>query len=123
MAQKTLRDRLAENSGSNDAQQATIRLAKFLKLWKEVEEAFREGWSYKDIWRVLNRDGEIDFSYSSFLNFVRKVKRRQLDHDRTRTRKPNSAVATQASAVKPGAAKGELPLFGKEAPLRESKRF
>ncbi len=123
MAQKTLRDRLAENSASKDAQQATIRLAKFLKLWKEVEEAFREGWSYKDIWRVLNRDGEIDFSYSSFLNFVRKVKRRQLDHDRTRTRKPNGAVAAQASIVKPGTAKGELPLFGKEAPLRESKRF
>ncbi len=48
MPQKTLRDRLSENSVSKDVQQATIRLAKFLKLWKEVDEAFREGGSYKD---------------------------------------------------------------------------
>ncbi len=123
MSQKTLRDRLAENSGSKDAQQATIRLAKFLRLWKEVDEAFREGWSYKDIWRVLNRDGEIDFSYSSFLNFVRKVKRRQFDHDKERMRRPHGAAAAQASPAKPGTAKGELPLFGKETPPRESKRF
>ena len=122
MTEKSLRERLSENSGSQNAQRATIRLAKFLKLWKEVEEAFRDGWSYMDIWRVLHRDGEIDFSYSSFLNFVRKIKRRQLDHEKERTRKPNGAAA-QASATKQGGGKGELPLFGKETPPREPRRF
>ena len=131
MAKKSLRERLAETYSRTDAQESAKRLAKFLEHWEEVEKAFREGWPYKEIWRVLVRDGDIDFSYSSFLNFTRKVKRRQLDYEKERTRRTKHAAAAtaavkaagQAPAIKPGSTKIDLPLFGQETRPRDPKRF
>lgn len=130
MGKKSLRERLAESSSRQEAQDSAKRLAAFLKHWEEINEAYREGWSYKEIWRVLNRDGQIDFSYSTFLHFTRKLKRRQIEYEKERTRKTSNAAAATAAkaavplpAAKPGATRVDLPQFGQDAKARDPKRF
>lgn len=128
MAKKSLRERLIECSERNNAQDSVKRFATFLKLWEEIEQAYWEGWSYKEIWRVLARDGQIDFSYSSFLGFTRKMKQRQLAHEHEKTRgtgRPAPAIAAgkRGQEVKPGATRVDLPLFGQDVKPRDPKRF
>lgn len=131
MAKKTLRDRLIEGSERKDVQEAVKHFATFLKLWEEISEAYKEGWSYKEIWRALDRDGQIDFSYSSFLNFTRKLKRRQLECEKEKARRTGGATTTataskamaQPPTLKPGATRVDLPQFGQEVKPRDPKRF
>ncbi len=130
MGKKSLRDRLAESAERSETQESAKRLALFLKHWEEISEAYREGWSYKEIWRVMHRDGLLDFSYSSFLNFARKLKRRQIEFENEKRRKAgNAATAASASkagmsaVAKSGAGRGELPRFGQETAPRDPKRF
>ncbi len=130
MGKKTLLDKLAESAGRPETQGSAKRLAMFLKHWEEVSEAYMEGWSYKEIWRVLHRDGLIDFSYSSFLNFARKLKRRQLEFENEKRRKESNAATAAATskagmpvAAKTGVARDELPRFGQETAPRAPRRF
>lgn len=130
MAKKSLRERMAETPSQPDVQESTRKFAMFLNCWNEVEKAFREGWSYRELWQILSRDGDIDFSYSSFVHYIRKVKRRQLDHEMERTRRANNNEASpavkstaKAHTIKPGSTKVDLPLFGQEGKARDPKRF
>jgi hypothetical protein len=121
-----------ESHVRSEAQEAAKRLALFHEYWAETEKAFRDGWSYKDVWRILKRDGDIDFSYSAFLNYVRKIKKRSLEHEKEKGRNssgnaPDEALRGRQELRKrtpePGSTKVELPRFGKEAPPREPRRF
>ena len=128
MGKKSLCERLSESWSRPDAQDSAKRFAKFLLICEEVEKSFREGWSYKEIWRVLHRDGDIDYSYSSFLNYIRKVKRRRHDCDKEKTPKTTgggvaSAPGGKPPMVRPGSTKVDLPQFGQEARPRDPKRF
>jgi hypothetical protein len=135
MRRKSLRKRLVESHVRSEAQEAASRLAVFLEYWAETEKSFRDGWSYKDVWRILKRDGDIDFSYSAFLNYIRKIKRRRLEHGREKSWENGGGTAGDGEirregrptlrkrTPEPGSTKMELPRFGKETPPREPRRF
>lgn len=132
MGKKSLHERLVESAALSEAQESAKRLAMFHRHWEEISEAYREGWSYKEIWRVMYRDGLIDFSYSSFLNFAQKLRRRQVEFENERNRKTGNAAAVAAmmgskagkpASAKVGATKVEMPRFGQETTPRDPKRF
>ncbi len=76
MGKKSLEEMLQENTRRPEAPNPARRLATFLALWDEIQKAYNNGWSYKDIWKALDREGIIDFGYSSFLHFIQKRNRR-----------------------------------------------
>jgi hypothetical protein len=101
-----------------------------LKHWEEIRGAYRDGWSYKEIWRIMHRDGLVDFGYSSFINFAKKLRRRREEYENERSGKANNsakaaalAKAGMAPPAKAGATRIDLPRFGQEAAPRDPKRF
>ena len=125
---------LAENTDRPEAMDSARRQAIFLSLWGEIREAYAKGWSYIDIWRALERDGIVDFGYSTFLHYIRKMKRRHQEVARevvpgvketTVVVAPSPAPLDKPPASPPGpiTAKVELPLFGQGATPRDPKRF
>lgn len=129
MAKKTLRERLAEESALSEAQMSTRRQGMFVKYWEQICDAYLEGWSYKEIWRVLYRDGLIDFSYSCFVNYAQKLRRRQVEFEMERKRKAGNAAAIASAkadlkaVARTGSTRVDMPKFGQEAPARDPKRF
>ncbi len=124
---------LAENTKRPEVKGIARRQAVFLAYWDQIEAAYREGWSYIDIWRALNREGIIDFGYSTFLHYKDKKRRRIYEVEREKARM--EAVASQpvggpVETTKPppptrpsGSNKVELPVFGQSGVKRDVKRF
>ncbi len=128
MGKKSLRERLTESAAMSKSQLSVKRMTAFLKHWEEIGASYRDGWSYKEIWRVMHRDGLIDFSYSSFMNCVNKLKRRQREFENERSRKANhsakaAAVVKAGLPARAGATRVDLPRFGQETAPRDPKRF
>jgi hypothetical protein len=105
---KSLRDRLAESAALSESRESVRRMGMFLKHLEEIREAHRGGWSYKEIWRIMHRDGLVDFGCFSLINFA----------------KPTAlAKAGMAPPAKAGATRIGLPRFVQEAAPRNPKRF
>ena len=134
---KSLAEILAENIQRDDADTATRRQAVVLSLWEEVCDAYNHGWSYREIWRGLEREGTIDFSYSTFQHYIRKIRRRLVEAERgtspstdgNKTKVNQTAAAKPAapppvaSAIVPGSTRVDIPKFGQGLPPRDTKKF
>ncbi len=124
---------LAENIKRPEVKGIARRQAVFLAYWDQIEAAYREGWSYMDIWRALNREGIIDFGYSTFLHYKDKKKRRIYEVEREKARMEavisppvGGPVETTKPAPQPrppGSTKVEMPVFGQPGVKRDPKRF
>lgn len=127
MGKKSLEEMLNESTVQPGIKDATKRLATFLSYWPEIETAYKNGWSWLQIYKALFQAGVVDYTYSTFLYYKDKRHRRELEaakHD-SKTRNVDDAkgahVDRPAKAV-PGSTKVELPVFG-EVTRREPKRF
>lgn len=127
MAKKTLDEMLEESTVKPGTKDATRRLATFLAHWGEMEEAYRKGWSWLQIYNALFQAGVIDFSYSTFRYYKAKKRRREREAAKSDP-KPQSVVeakggVTERPARPPGSTKIELPTY-KEVPQdREVRKF
>jgi hypothetical protein len=130
---KSLAEILAENGRRDDADVASRRQAVFLSLWEEIRDAYNHGWSYREIWRGLERDGVVDCGYSTFMHYIRKIRRRLAGAERETVASAggnktgaNQATAKPSSTV-PGVAVGstrvDIPSFGRNVPPRDPKKF
>ena len=127
---------LAENSQRDDADSAARRQAVVLSLWEEVCDAFNHGWSYKEIWKGLEREGIIDFGYWSFMHYIRKIRRRLVKTEKgsdalgggsetganQAAAKPAMASSSVMSGM-PGSTRVDIPRFGQGVPPRDPKKF
>jgi hypothetical protein len=86
-----------------------------------------KGWSYSEIWRTLHREGALDFAYSTFMHFIQKTRRRQLEAERRKgpvSDKPAAKISPPAApSVVPGSTRVEMPRFGDGLPPRDPKKF
>lgn len=130
MAKKSLGEMLFENTELPGVKGGARRQAVFLAYWEQIEAAYKEGWSYRDIWEALTRDGVIDFGYSSFLHYKDKRKRRMLEAERQKERsaeaRPGGGPAEPPRPPPPrapGSTKVEMPTFGQPGVKRDLKRF
>jgi hypothetical protein len=131
---KSLVEILAENGRRDGADVASRRQAVFLSLWEEIRDAYNHGWSYRKIWRGLEREGIVDCGYSTFMHYVRKIRRRlakaemgsaapaggsKTGGNREATAKPPPSVPGVAS----GSTRVDIPSFGRNVPPRDPKKF
>ena len=124
MAKKSLKKMLEEYTARPEADGSAKRLATFLAYWDEIEDAYKKGWSWLQIHNALFQEGVIDYSYTTFLYYKDKKRRREMEAAKresllrgTDTVKPPSPAR---SVPTPGASKGELPTFNE---VRDVKRF
>jgi len=68
----TLSERIAANALSKGLQK-DINRATFLALRDEIKHAMDEGWPVKRIWENLYKQGDIKFSYQSFIGYVNRL--------------------------------------------------
>lgn len=132
MAKKSLEDMLSENTERPEVKGYARRQAVFLAYWDQIEAAYKNGWSYMDIWQALTREGIVDFGYSTFLHYKDKKKRRTLEIERQKARTGETkaepvggpAEPTKAPPSRlPGSTKVDLPVFGQSGVKRDDKRF
>jgi hypothetical protein len=103
-------------------------------LWEEIRDAYNHGWSYREIWRGLQREGVVDCGYSTFMHYIRKIRRR-LDKAEKETAASagesktgaNQIATAKPSSTVPGIAAGstrvDIPRFGEGIPPRDRKKF
>ena len=137
MRKKSLAEILTENIQREDADTAARRQAVFLSLWEEICDAYNHGWSYMEIWRGLEREGIIDFGYSTFLHYIRKIRRRLIEAEKgtapstggnkAKTNQnaaaKSAAPSPSASPIVPGSTRVDIPQFGQGLPPRDPKKF
>lgn len=129
MAKESLKKMLEENIDLPGADDLARRQAVFLSLWDEILEAYKAGWCYKHIWQALQRNKVIDFSYTTFLSYIRKMKKRTLEVGRERIPgvkdipTKGEAGKTSGSAPLPATTRVDLPIFGQGVKERDPKRF
>jgi hypothetical protein len=130
---KSVAEILAENSQRDDADTASRRQAVILSRWEEILDAFNHGWSYREIWKGLQREGVVDCGYSTFMHYVRKIRYRLIEAEKgiipPATRgKPgaNQSAAAKPAApppAAPGSTRVDIPQFGRDVPPRDPKKF
>lgn len=127
MPKKSLEEMLKDSTVKPGASDARKRLAVFLSYWDEIENAYKKGWSWLDIYNALYQEGIIDYSYSTFLHHKDRKYRRELEGVRheVRTRKVEDAkgASSDRPAITPGSTKVDLPTYGQGTRQREPKRF
>jgi len=127
MAKKSLEEMLTRNMAKDGARGATKRLATFLSWWDEIESAYKKGWSWSEIYKALHQEGVVDYSYSTFLHYKDKKRRRELEAVKCEAVKRGvedvKGTSDDRAARTTVSAKGELPLFGQGVKPREPKRF
>ena len=124
-----------DNIQREDADTAARRQAVILSRWGEICDAYNHGWSYKEIWKGLEREGIVDFGYWAFQHYIRKIRRRLVEAEqgtaspasggKTKTKpaaEVKPATASPAS-VPPGSTRVEVPGFGQNLPPRDPKKF
>ena len=129
MPKKTLEEMLNENIVQPGTKDAKKRLATFLSHWDEIEDAYKKGWPWTSIYEALFQAGIIDYSYSTFIHYKNKRRRRELEamkHE-ARTRSADDAKGASVergnNIIAPGSTRAELPVFGQGSRQREPKRF
>jgi len=127
MAKKSLEEMLTDTMTKDGAKDATKRLATFLSYWDEIESAYKKGWSWVQIYNALHQEGVVDYSYSTFLHYKDKKRRRELEAVKYEAVKQLAGDAKGAladrAAKTPGSAKTEPPLFAQGVKPREPRRF
>ena len=140
MPKKSLPEILTEGSNLADAGTAAKRQATILSMWEEIRDAYSHGWSYREIWRGLNREGIIDFGYSTFQHYIRKIRRRLQEAEAgnfpvEERAKPmiNQKALTKAGTptpdsastvpVMPGSTRVDIPGLEKSQVSRDQKKF
>ncbi len=125
---------LAENIHREDADTAAQRQAVILSRWGEICDAYNHGWSYKEIWKGMEREGIADFGYWVFQHYIRKIRRRLVEAEQgTASPAPEGkARARQVAETKPPApppsaaptsTRVDVPGFGQNLPPRDPKKF
>jgi hypothetical protein len=131
---------LAENIQREDADTAARRQAVILSRWGEICDAYNHGWSYKEIWKGLEREGIVDFGYWVFQHYIRKIRRRLVEAEqgtavpasegKARARQVAEANLTAGAkpvasppAITPGSTRVDIPGFGQNLPPRDPKKF
>lgn len=126
MAKKSLEEMLNASTVKPGIRDARKRLATFLAYWEEIEDAYKKGWSWLDIYNALFQEGVVDYSYSTFLHYKDRKYRRELEAGKhiARVRKVEDAKGASGDRppITPGSTKVELPVFG-QGVKREPKRF
>lgn len=119
MKKKPLEEMLIEQAIEPNVDMSTRNFALFLDRWEEIKTAYAKGWSYKDIWRILNRNGQFTFGYNTFISYVRKMKRRELliEKEKNKARMEASPFAKRAAQgnaddANPSPTKVDMPVFG-----------
>ena len=124
MAKKSLKKMLEDSTASSEADGSAKRLATFLAYWDEIEDAYKKGWSWLQIHNALFQEGVIDYSYTTFLYYKDKKRRREMEAAKRESILRGTDAAkpppSARSAPTPGASKGELPTFTE---VRDVKRF
>ncbi len=123
-------DILAENSQRDDAEKASRRQAVILSRWEEIRDAYSHGWSYREIWKGLEREGVVDCGYSTFMHYISKIRYRLLEAEkgivppavRKKTDEKQNATVKPPPAA-PGSTRVEIPGFGQNLPPRDPKKF
>ena len=127
MTKKTLEEMLKDGVVKPGISDSRKRLATFLSYWEEIEDAYKKGWSWLDIYNALFQEGIVDYSYSTFLHYKDRKYRRELEAGRheARTRKIEDAkgASTDRPAITPGSTKIDMPVFGEKMRQRATKRF
>lgn len=109
---KTLEQILFEFAGKPTATNAAKNYKVFMEHWDEIQTEHDKGWSYQMIWKALQAEGIITFSYPAFTNYIRKTKSRQ--------------SKTTAKSGQPGVGRAEVGQESAPPPTRYdrgSKRF
>ena len=120
-------------------------LALFLTYRDDIQELYRSGWTYADIWRAMRDAGIIPFSYSSFIRYAHKFAGQS--RPATPIPPPSPAPAPPAvpvqsagdtglpswpkpnqnpAAIKPiapGSTRVDMPVFGKNHKPRDPNSF
>jgi len=127
MGKKSLEEMLKESTVQPGIKDATKRLATFLAYWPEIEASYKNGWSWLQIYKALFQEGVIDYTYSTFLYYKDKRRRRELEAAKNDSKTRNAddakgAPVDRTARTTPGLTKGELPVYG-EVTRREPKRF
>ena len=126
MARKTLEELLSENAAKPGLKDATRRLATFLAYWDEIEDAYQKGWPWSQIYNALAQGGIVDYSYSTFLHYKEKKRRRELEAlKREEPRMAGGAKETPPDQTQktPGSTRVDLPVLGQGVKQRDAKRF
>ncbi len=79
MAKKSLKKMLEDYTARPEADDSAKRLATFLAYWDEIEESYKSGWSWLQIHEALSQAGVIDYSYTTFLYYKDKKRRREME--------------------------------------------
>jgi hypothetical protein len=131
---KSVAEILEENIQRDDADTASRRQAVILSRWEEIRDAYNHGWSYREIWKGLEREGVVDCGYSTFMHYIRKIRHRLIEAEkgiippavRGKTGANRNATIKPAPPpppVSPGSTRVDIPQFGRDIPPRDSKKF
>lgn len=134
MKKKPLEQMLIEHAARLDPGEAAKKFVVFLEHWKEVQTAYKSGWSYASIWRVLREEGVLDFSYSSFMHFVQKMRDRQRLAEggkvvpakaakKAEPSPPATGWGAPPAPIAPGSTRVDMPVFGKKDRPNDPNRF
>jgi hypothetical protein len=127
MPKKTLEEMLNESTVQPGAKSTTKRLATFLKYWDEIEDAYKKGWPWLQIYNALHQEGIVDYSYSTFLHYKDKKRRRELEAVKhevgTRDVDGVKGASIEHQPKAPGSTKVDTSLFGQGTVRRDPKRF
>ena len=70
---QTLSERIALRELKKSTYSVSRNRSSFLAHSKEIQEALAAGCSVKSIWETLIEEGRIDFSYTSFRLYIRRL--------------------------------------------------
>jgi hypothetical protein len=127
---KPLEQLLIEHGAKQTAGQSAKNYAAFMERWDEICAAYDKGWSYLAIWKALHAEGVFAFSYPAFTGYIRKVKGRQEKGAQDKKALANRQAMQGRRMVpdvvdpnNPSPTRVDLPVFGKDKPPRDPKRF
>jgi hypothetical protein len=87
----TLSERIAATAISKGLQK-DINRATFLALRDEIKHAMDEGWPVKRIWENLYKQGDIKFSYQSFIGYVNRLILHKNEQKKTQVKSSAKAI-------------------------------
>lgn len=77
MMETNLSGRIAERAKKQRASTRERNRAVVLALRQEIHQALDDGWPVATIWRTLQEEKKVDFSYQAFRLYVNKLVRKQ----------------------------------------------
>jgi hypothetical protein len=123
MAKKTLKKMLEEYTATSESDEAARRLAIFLAYWDEIEDAYKNCWSWLQIHSALLQEGVVDYPYTTFLYYKNKKCRREMEVAKREAAKLTANGVKSAPVVRsPGTSvpmKDGLPTFTDVSDVRK----